>query len=82
MDEIRNKIRAFLAQVYRERALEDDEDIFAAGLSNSLFAMQLVEFIESEFDVEISNDDLDMENFRSIDRMVALVKTKLRREAA
>jgi methoxymalonate biosynthesis acyl carrier protein len=52
------------------------------GYVNSLFAMQLVAFLESEFHLRIDNEDLEIENFRSVNALVRLVEKKLKPEAA
>lgn len=44
----------------------DDEDIFAAGYVNSLFAVQLVLWIERTFDVPMTSEDLHISHFRTI----------------
>ena len=40
-------------------------------------AMQLVTFIEKAFSVEIDDEDLDLDNFRSVDAMDALLDRKV-----
>lgn len=75
-DEIRQEIRTFLTAHIRQPALQDDEDIFAAGYVTSLFAMQLVLFLESQFAVQFKNQDLRLDNFRTITVMVDLVERK------
>jgi acyl carrier protein len=54
--------------------VKDSDDIFVMGLVNSMFAMQLVEFTEKKFDIEIGPEDLSMDNFRTINAMAALVE--------
>lgn len=71
------KIREFLARFFQDLHLTDDEDIFALGFINSLFAMQLVLFVESEFGFTVEDDDLDIENFRSLNAMASLIERKL-----
>jgi len=39
--------------------------------------MQLVAFVEREFDIEIDSEDLEMSNFRSIQAISSLVTKKL-----
>jgi methoxymalonate biosynthesis acyl carrier protein len=70
------KVRAFLSRYLRNQELRDDEDIFGLGFVNSLFAMQLVMFVEREFGITIDNEDLDIGNFRSLNAIVKLVKKK------
>ncbi len=76
MDLAKVKISAFLARYFRNRDLRDDDDIFALGFVNSLLAMQLVMFVEKEFEIRIENEDLDFENFRSINSIASLIDRK------
>jgi acyl carrier protein len=76
MDEIRVKIKIFLSRFFRNIELRDDENIFATGVVNSLFAMQLVMFIEKEFNISINNQDLDIDNFGTINSIVDFVGRK------
>jgi acyl carrier protein len=77
MDEIKAKVRTFLGRFFRKHELGDDEDIFALGFVNSLFAMQLVMFLEKEFGVRVDNKDMDLTNFKSINAIAELVTKKL-----
>ncbi|WP_036688422.1 phosphopantetheine-binding protein [Paucisalibacillus globulus] len=63
------KIREFLEQFFGDHQLRDDEDLFSTGYVSSLFAMQLVMFIEKEFQIHLKNEELDLKNFQSIDRI-------------
>lgn len=76
MKEAKAKIKNFLSQYFGNHELQDDEDIFALGFVNSMFAMQLVLFIEKEFQVTIENEDLDFDNFRTIDAVARLLERK------
>ena len=76
MKDTKAKIKTFLSQFFGDHGLQDDEDIFAVGFVNSMFAMQLVLFIEQEFQITIENEDLELDNFRSIDAMVLLLERK------
>lgn len=75
-DAIRARIRGFFARTFPGRALQDGDDIFALGFGNSLFAMQLVDFVEGEFAVTIDNEDLEIANFSTIDAIGSLVARK------
>ncbi|HEX8393340.1 MAG TPA: acyl carrier protein [Longimicrobium sp.] len=74
--EDREQIRAFVSRHVRGKELADGEDFFAGGYVNSMFAMQLVQFIESTFGVTCESDDLDIDNFRSVDALTAFVERK------
>jgi methoxymalonate biosynthesis acyl carrier protein len=55
-------------------AVRPEQDLFAEGMINSMFAMELVVQIETKFNVEVEGRDLDMANFRSVDAMADLVR--------
>jgi methoxymalonate biosynthesis acyl carrier protein len=76
MEENKTKLRAFLSRFFKNHDLQDDEDIFASGVVNSLLAMQLVLFVEKEFGISVEDEDLDLDNFRSVNALAGLVERK------
>lgn len=76
MEDAKGKIKQFLSRFFRKHELQDDDDIFSLGYVNSLFAMQLVMFLEKEFHIRVDNKDLDIDNFRSINKIVELIERK------
>lgn len=77
MDFRKEKIKEFLSRLMRNHDLKDDEDIFALGFINSLAALQLVQFLEKEFGVTIGDEDLELDNFRTLNSMDQLLERKL-----
>ncbi|MFI9504583.1 acyl carrier protein [Nocardia sp. NPDC052566] len=69
----RSELRTFAATRFPDGQLRDDQDIFDSGYVNSLFAMELVMFIEQRVGARIPNDELSLDNFRTVDAMLALV---------
>jgi acyl carrier protein len=76
MDQTQAKIKEFLSRFFKNHDLQPQEDIFALGFVNSLLAMQLVAFVEKEFGVRVEDEDLDLDNFRSIQAISNLVAKK------
>ena len=76
MNDIERKLRIFLSKIFRNHELQNEEDIFQAGFVNSMFAMQLVLFIETEFKIRIEDEDLELDNFRTINAMMSLIEKK------
>ena len=76
MEDIRSKIKVFINRFFQNVELQDDQDIFSMGFVNSLFAMQLVMFVENNFGIAIENEDLDIDNFRTVDAIVKLIEHK------
>lgn len=77
LSQIRAQIRSFVARALKGEEVADDEDIFAAGFVNSLFAIELVTFVEKTFGIVVENEDLELENFSSVERLSELVDRKL-----
>lgn len=69
-------IMGFLEKYFEVSKVNKDDNIFELGFVNSLFAMQMVSFIENEFDLEISNDELNLDNFKSINSILAFIDSK------
>ena len=73
---IKKSIRDFISSSINLANWKDDENLFDSGLVNSLFAVQLMTFIEKSFAVEVGSEDLDIENFKSLEAMTAFVLRK------
>lgn len=76
MDEKKQLIRDFICKVTRRKQIEDTENIFCDGIVNSLFAMQLVLFLEKNFNVQISGQDLKQENFSTVQSICNFIESK------
>ena len=76
MDDQIDVIRGFIARHANGIEFTDEEDLFASGYVNSLFAVQLVMFVERTFDVSVVGDELDIENFSSVARVDRFVTGK------
>jgi acyl carrier protein len=75
-DEVRQKTRSFIKVHFKDHEFQDDDDIFSLGFVNSLFAMQLVMFVEKEFQLKVHDDDLLIDNFRTVNAVLDLVDRK------
>jgi acyl carrier protein len=78
--DVRAQIRNFFDEEIVEE-VRDDDDIFELGVVDSLFALQLVLFVEKEFAITAQREDLDINNFRSIAALTNFVLKKLGRAA-
>lgn len=75
-----DRIREFLAeQVTPPRApseLDNDFMPIESGGLDSLSILHLVAFLEDEFDIQLDNDDLVLENFATVGAIVRLSDSK------
>ena len=69
-------IRRFILSSIPVARLDDDANLFESGVVNSLFAVQLMTFVEKTFAIEVDVDDLDIQNFKSVDATAAFVLRK------
>jgi methoxymalonate biosynthesis acyl carrier protein len=75
--DVRSQIRCYFNRVITEE-IRDEDDIFELGVVNSLFAMQLVLFVENEFSITAEGEDLNINNFSSIAALTNFVLQKTR----
>ncbi len=69
-------IRNFILDSINIPGLNDDDNLFESGIVNSLFAVQLMTFLEKSFNIEVTMDDLSMENFESVNATSSFVERK------
>jgi methoxymalonate biosynthesis acyl carrier protein len=81
-NKVKERVASFILSSINVANLEEDDHLFESGIVNSLFAVQLMTFIEKTFQIEVGMDDLDIENFKSIKATAAFVMKKNGRVAA
>jgi acyl carrier protein len=73
---VKETVKGFILGSINIAHLGDDDNLFESGVVNSLFAVQLMTFIEKTFAIEVAMDDLDIENFKSLNAAAAFVARK------
>ncbi len=74
------KIRVYIVEnllLGDARGLEDDVSLLETGILDSTGAVELVQFIESEFGVTIEDREITADNLDSVDRICTFVRHKL-----
>src|SRR5213592_248819 len=79
---VKETVRNFINNSINIDGLGDDENLFESGIVNSLFAVQLMTFVERSFGIEIGMEDLDVENFKSVSATAAFINRKSAGKAA
>jgi acyl carrier protein len=76
MKNVIEQVRQFVTGHLGEQHIDDEEDLFDSGLASSLFAVQIVMWVEKTFHLPLTRDDLDIARFRSIGAIAAFVDGK------
>jgi Phosphopantetheine attachment site. len=77
MNDVRGEIRQFVStsmSALADGVIHDSDNIFELGFVTSMFAMQLLEFLENQFDVEVPDEMITLANFSSVDKMSEMVE--------
>jgi methoxymalonate biosynthesis acyl carrier protein len=72
----KSTIKNFILGSVKIKDLNDDDNLFETGIVNSLFAIQLMTYLENTFNIEVTMDDLSIENFESINSTSSFVLNK------
>ncbi len=79
-NEIYEKVKKAICAVLREdvnfHGITEDTDIIEAFNLNSIVAIELVVRLETIFDIEIADEDLSVELFRTLDTIADYVEKK------
>lgn len=76
---IEDRIREFVLKQFpltRKNGLKGADRWLESGLIDSLGILDLVHFLENEFSIQVSDEDLLPENFQSLDAVSAFVNRK------
>lgn len=68
------KLMEFFNAKARKKVPDYEADLFKGGYVDSLFAIEIVVFIEKEFGFKLKNKDVKKENFRNIDAIAQLIE--------
>jgi acyl carrier protein len=78
---VSERLRGFILKKFplaRKRGLKDDEPLLETGIVDSLGVLDLVGFIEQEFSISVSDEELTPENFQTIGGLTDFVRKKSR----
>jgi len=75
-----NEIRTFVANWFRdgkEDGLEDDTPLVTSGIVDSAGVLEVVEFVEKRFGVQVQDADISLETCNTLQGLTDLVKRRL-----
>ena len=80
MSDNKSKIRAFIVENFlfgNDADLKDETSFLEEGIIDSTGVLELVTFLEEEFDIAIDDEELIPENLDSINNVTAYLEKKI-----
>ena len=78
----KQKIRDFIVETFlfgdTDATFEDGESLLDSGIVDSTGVLELVGFLESEFGLEVKDDELIPENLDSVDNLAGFIERKVK----
>ena len=81
MDKVKQKIKAFIIENFlfgEENDLNDDTSFLEEGIIDSTGVLELIEFLEEEFEIEIDDEDMIPENLDSLNNLEKFIAKLLK----
>ena len=82
---IEDRVREFVLKQFplaRKNGLKPEERWLESGLIDSLGILDLVHFLEEEFKVQVTDEELLPDNFQSLQAVAAFVRAKQTKSAS
>lgn len=77
---IENKVRGYILENYLftddESALNNDDSFLDQGILDSTGMLEVIYFLEDEFDIKVGDEEMVPENLDSVNRIAAYVTRK------
>ncbi|MBE9039472.1 acyl carrier protein [Oscillatoriales cyanobacterium LEGE 11467] len=71
----KSQIRDYLSQFLEGQELDDDRVLSSLGFT-SMFSMQLILFLEREFEIEIETEDLEGKSLNTVNSIAEFLEEK------
>jgi len=72
---IEERILVFFKDKGVSSGLEYETDLFSHEYINSLFALEMVVYLEDTFKIKLANKDINKQNFSTVSKLAALVRS-------
>jgi acyl carrier protein len=79
-DNVKSEVRQFILKKFplaKKQNVSDDGALLESGMLDSQGVLEVVNFIEQQYSMVVSDEDLVPENFQSIDRIAGFVRGRM-----
>lgn len=80
IDAVKEELKSFLIKQFpsaRNQHFNNNEQLLASGIVDSLGVLDLVNYIEQTFQISMSDEDLVPENFQTIEKLTLFIRNKM-----
>ncbi|GGP76092.1 acyl carrier protein [Saccharothrix coeruleofusca] len=77
-DEVHQQVREYVLGLVGVSELDGDRELITEHVVDSVAAIQMVDFVERTFGIEVEDEDLELANFNTVNGLTRLVAEKLR----
>ena len=79
LESIKSNIRSYIleASLTNKDEIDDATLIFDVGLLDSMGLLFLIEYLNETYKIEVTDEELNPENFQSINSIVSFVQNKI-----
>ncbi|MGC5327080.1 acyl carrier protein [Brevibacillus sp. SYSU BS000544] len=77
---VMDDVSTYIRKITNEDIHDRSANLFELGLLTSLDVLDIISYLENTFGIELSDEDVDMNNFGTIDGLVSLVERKTREQ--
>ena len=75
-DSVEERVQAILNHRLQVDSPDADEDLFKAGILDSLSFVDLLLALEEEFSIHVALDQVDLDDFRSVSRICDYIRSQ------
>ena len=81
MTQVEGSIKKYIENKFlrgdAKKSISTEESLLDSGLIDSMGIFELVAFLEKEFDIEITDEDLVPDNFESLNLIASMVTKRI-----
>ncbi len=78
MDLLQQELKSFIIENYHldDSQFSSDQSLVNSGIIDSMGIIEIVSFIEDKYDIIIDDEEINTENFETVNNMVMFIKSQ------
>ncbi len=71
---VKAELETYISEITSDKGIDSSTNLFEGGFLSSLDVLDLISYIEIQFNITLSEDDMTMENLSTINNMVSMIE--------